>query len=31
MQNIADIISAIAVSSGTIVSGKDTPTRVEKE
>ncbi|WP_298709479.1 M20/M25/M40 family metallo-hydrolase [Chitinophaga sp.] len=31
MQNIADIISAIAVSSGTIVSGKDTPTRVTKE
>ncbi|WP_109699763.1 M20/M25/M40 family metallo-hydrolase [Chitinophaga deserti] len=31
MQNIADIINAIAVSSGTIVGGKDTPTRVTKE
>ncbi|WP_341841641.1 M20/M25/M40 family metallo-hydrolase [Chitinophaga caseinilytica] len=31
LQNIADIIDAIAVSSGTIVSGKDTPTRVAKE
>jgi len=30
MKNMAEIIKAIAISSGTIVSGKDTPTRVEK-
>ncbi|MEP7163567.1 MAG: M20/M25/M40 family metallo-hydrolase [Ferruginibacter sp.] len=31
MNNMAEIIKAIAMSSKTIVSGKDTPTRVEKE
>lgn len=31
MTNMAEIIKAIALSSKTIVSGKDTPTRVEKE
>jgi Peptidase family M28 len=31
MSNMAEIIKAIAISSKTIVSGKDTPTRVEKE
>jgi hypothetical protein len=31
MNNMAEIIKAIAISSKTIVSGKDTPTRVEKE
>jgi hypothetical protein len=30
MNNMAEIIKAIAISSKTIVSGKDTPTRVEK-
>jgi len=29
MKNMAEIIKAIAISSGTIVSGKDTPTRVD--
>ena len=31
MNNMAEIIKAIAISSKTIVSGKDTPTRVEEE
>ena len=31
MNNMAEIIKAIAISSITIISGKDTPTRVEKE
>jgi hypothetical protein len=31
MNNMAEIIKAIAISSRTIVSGKDTPTRVVKE
>lgn len=31
MKNMAEIIKAIAISSKTIVSGKDTPTRVEKQ
>ncbi len=31
MNNMAEIIKAIALSSKSIVSGKDTPTRVEKE
>ena len=31
MNNMAEIIKAIAISSKTIISGKDTPTRVEKE
>jgi Zn-dependent M28 family amino/carboxypeptidase len=31
MNNMAEIIKAIALSSKTIVSGKDTPSRVEKE
>ncbi len=31
MNNMAEIIKAIAISSKTIVSGKDTPTRVSKE
>lgn len=31
MQNIADIIEAIAVSAKSIVSGKDTPVRIKKE
>ncbi len=31
MKNMAEIIKAIAISSKTIVSGKDTPTRIEKE
>lgn len=31
MSNIAEIIEAIAVSAQSIVSGKDTPSRVEKE
>lgn len=31
MNNMTEIIKAIAISSKTIVSGKDTPTRVEKE
>lgn len=31
LNNMAEIIKAIAISSKTIVSGKDTPTRVEKE
>jgi len=31
MNNMAEIIKAIALSSKTIVSGKDTPTRVVKE
>ncbi len=31
MNNMTEIIKAIALSSKTIVSGKDTPTRVEKE
>lgn len=30
MNNMAEIIKAIAISSQTLVSGKDTPTRVEK-
>ncbi len=30
MKNMAEIIKAIAISSATIVSGKDTPSRVEK-
>ena len=29
--NMTEIIKAIALSSKTIVSGKDTPTRVEKK
>ncbi len=31
MNNMTEIIKAIAISSKTIISGKDTPTRVEKE
>ncbi len=31
MSNMAEVIKAIALSSKTIVSGKDTPTRVEKQ
>ena len=31
MKNMAEIIKAIAISSKTIVSGKDTPSRVEKK
>ncbi len=31
MNNMAEIIKSIAISSKTIVSGKDTPTRVEKK
>jgi hypothetical protein len=31
MINMTEIIKAIALSSKSIVSGKDTPTRVEKE
>jgi Zn-dependent M28 family amino/carboxypeptidase len=31
MNNMAEIIKAVAISSKTIVSGKDTPSRVEKE
>ena len=31
MPNMAAIIEAIALSSQTIISGKDTPTRVEKK
>ena len=31
MNNMAEIIKAIAISSKTIVSGKDTPSRVEKQ
>lgn len=31
LKNMAEIIKAIAISSKTIISGKDTPTRVEKE
>ena len=31
MNNMSEIIKAIAISSKSIVSGKDTPTRVEKE
>ena len=31
MNNMAEIIKSIAISSKTIVSGKDTPSRVEKE
>jgi hypothetical protein len=31
MNNMAEIIKAIAISSKTIISGKDTPARVEKE
>lgn len=31
MNNMAEIIKAVAISSKTIISGKDTPTRVEKE
>ena len=31
MNNMAEIIKAIALSSVTIVSGKDTPSRVEKK
>lgn len=31
MKNIADIIEAIAISSKSIVGGKDAPTRIEKE
>lgn len=31
MNNMAEIIKAIAISSKSIVSGKDTPTRVEKQ
>ena len=30
MNNMAQIIKAIAISSQSIISGKDTPTRVEK-
>ena len=30
MKNMAEIIKAIALSSASIISGKDTPTRVEK-
>jgi hypothetical protein len=30
MNNMAEIIKAIALSSKTIVSGKDTPSRIEK-
>ncbi|MBC7848956.1 MAG: M28 family peptidase, partial [Chitinophagaceae bacterium] len=30
MKNMAEIIKAIAISSATIISGKDTPTRVDK-
>ena len=30
MENMAEVIKAIALSSKTIISGKDTPTRVEK-
>ncbi len=30
MSNMAEIIKAIAISSKTIISGKDTPTRIEK-
>jgi hypothetical protein len=30
LNNMAEIMKAIALSSKTIVSGKDTPTRVEK-
>jgi hypothetical protein len=31
LQNMTEIIKAIASSAGTIVAGKDTPTRVKKE
>ena len=31
LNNMAEIIKSIAISSKTIVSGKDTPARVEKE
>jgi hypothetical protein len=31
MTNMTEIIKAIALSSKSIVSGKDTPSRVEKE
>jgi len=31
MKNMAEIIKAIALSSRSIVSGKDTPSRVEPE
>ncbi|MEO5783141.1 MAG: M28 family peptidase, partial [Ginsengibacter sp.] len=31
INNMAEIIKSIAISSRTIVSGKDTPSRVEKE
>jgi hypothetical protein len=31
MNNMTEIIKAIAISSKSIVSGKDTPTRVGKE
>jgi Zn-dependent M28 family amino/carboxypeptidase len=31
MNNMAEIIKAIAISSKTIISGKDTPTRIEKQ
>ena len=31
INNMGEIIKAIAISSKTIVSGKDTPARVEKE
>jgi hypothetical protein len=31
INNMAEIIKAIAISSSTIVNGKDTPTRVKPE
>ena len=31
MNNMAEIIKAIAISSRSIVNGKDTPTRIEKK
>jgi hypothetical protein len=31
MNNMAEIIKAIAISSATIISGKDTPSRVKPE
>ena len=31
INNMTEIIKAIALSSKTIISGKDTPTRVEKK
>jgi carbamoylphosphate synthase small subunit len=31
LRNMTDIIRAIGLSAGTIISGKDTPTRVQME